>query len=757
MAFNVGKLEAYFGLNLSSLTADLATAQRQMQRTGRNMSRVGRQMSVGITLPLVAAGTASVKMAADFEQSMSKIVGLVGVASKEVQGFTKDVKNLAGQTARSPLELADALFFVTSAGLRGQDALNVLEASAKASAAGLGETKIVADLVTSAVNAYGVANLNATQATDILVSAVREGKAEAVDLASSMGQVLPIASALQVSFDQVGAAVASMTRTGTNAATASIQLRQILASLLKPSNQAEEAMIGMGTSSAELRKQLREEGLISVLGFLAEQMKTNEQAMAEVFPNIRALSGALDIMGGNAEENVAIFQRMTDTAGTLESAFKTASETASFKFNKALAELKVAGIELGEQLLPIAIDLVNAMRSLAEWFTGLSDAGKKMALSIAGILAVAGPLLVILGSMAVAIGSISLPIIAVVAGLTALALAIVWVTDNWEALKERFTDISWWRNALIDMIQFFIEYNPFNWVWKAYNKLRESLGMQPLEGIFEQAANALEGLKGETKEYEHEFTSLGDSIINTAKKISDALFGLSSGSSGLGTSPGAASLPAVQTGGTRNFGSGGFDFSNFGAGVSSSMGLINRTIQITNEHLRETKKTVFELGTAMQNVLNTAFAEFGETLGNVFTGDAGAQGFFSNLLLIVADFASQFGKALIAAGVAALAFKNLLINPIAAIAAGIALVAASTVVKNLLTKGPGGGQIQGLASGGYVTQGGVFQLHRDEVVALPAGSAVTPAASARGGTLTTRIGLRELIIELRKEEKRMGR
>ena len=110
--------------------------------------------------------------------------------------------------------------------------------SAKASAAGLGETKNIADLVTSAVNVYGKETLSAAGATDILVAGVREGKAEAAEFAMSLGRVIGDANELGVSFDEVTATVASLTRTGINAAESTTQLRAILKGLTRPSKEA---------------------------------------------------------------------------------------------------------------------------------------------------------------------------------------------------------------------------------------------------------------------------------------------------------------------------------------------------------------------------------------------------------------------------------------------------------------------------------------------------------------------------------------
>jgi len=400
---NIGNLTAVLGLDMSQFEKNLAHGVSKMHQAGQQMQSVGKKMSMFVTAPLVGLGIASVKTSMQFESSMSKIIGLVGVAEDEVNAWNDEVLRMAGEVGRAPAELADALFFVTSAGIQGAEAMQVLEMSAKASAAGLGETKVVADLLTSAMNAYGSDVLNASQATDILVAAVREGKAEAPALAQSMGSVLPIASEMGLGFDQVGAAIAAMTRTGTDAATASTQLRGILAGLLKPTKQAEDALAGMGMSSAELRSQLREKGLVSVLGTLKQNMEGNEEAMAQVFGNVRALTGVFDIMGANAEDNVKIFERMTNSTGALDKAFDAASKTTGFKWNQAMAKSKAAlttlGMELQKAVIPLLERLVGIVEGLGKWFAELDDGTKRFVLALAAMAAATGPLLYGFGSM----------------------------------------------------------------------------------------------------------------------------------------------------------------------------------------------------------------------------------------------------------------------------------------------------------------------------------------------------------------------
>ena len=410
------------------LRKDIDGTSAKFKQLGSSAMAVGKQMSMKMTLPLVAAGGAAFKMASDFESSMTKIQSLVGRSEEEVQGLTRSVLKLSGETARAPQELADAMFFITSAGIEGADAASVLEASAKAAAVGLGEAATIADLATSAMNAYGKENLGASDATDVMVAAVREGKLEASELAGSMGRVLPVASAMGVSFNEVGAAFAALSRTGTNAAEAATQVRGIMTSLLKPTQQAEEALTEMGLSSEGLRTQIKDEGLLSTLQTLATEFDGNAAASASVFGNVRALSGVMDLMGKNVAGTEAIFASMNNTLGATDKAFAVTAETTEFKMNQAIADFKVAMIAVGQEIIPVVLPIIQKMSEfiggLVKRFSNLSGPVKTMIVVFAGLAAVAGPLLIAIGAIVSAIGALG-P--AMTAALGPIGLAITAV------------------------------------------------------------------------------------------------------------------------------------------------------------------------------------------------------------------------------------------------------------------------------------------------------------------------------------------
>ena len=462
----VARLKAVLTGDSAGLRRDLDQSSKRLEDFSKKAGAVGRKLTTGLTLPLVGVGAGAVKVAADFEKSMTAITALVGIAADEVKAMEGTVRSMATQFGKSGKEAADALFFITSAGLRGSVATDTLAASLKASAIGLGDTATIADLATSALNAYGADVLSAAKATDVMTATVREGKLEASELAGSMGRVLPLASAMGVGFNEVGAAFAALSRTGTNAAEAATQIRGILASLLRPTKQAEEALTDMGLSSEGLRRQMREEGLLETLKTLSEEFAGNEAAAASVFGNIRALSGVLDLMGANVATTEAIFASMADTTGAVDEAFAVVAQTASFQFQQSLAEVRESMLTLGQQLLPIVTDaletVTEAIRSVTGWFGDLDDGTKNALISLGGAAALMGPL-------ALGIAGVSKALIALraanpwVLGLTAafagLSIAVGAyfdrardARDRQESLTQAFRDANDPATTVVDRL-----------------------------------------------------------------------------------------------------------------------------------------------------------------------------------------------------------------------------------------------------------------------------------------------------------------
>ena len=443
----------------AQLTKTLTTAQTKLKRFGQSAKQAGQTLSRSVTLPLAAVGVASIKMASDFEASMTKISTLVGLSAEAVEGFKADVLALSGETARAPKELADAMFFITSAGLRGSVAVDALEASAKAAALGMGETEIVADAVTNAINGYGAANITAAEATDILVKTVEQGKAAASELAPQFGRLIPMAAELGISFDQVGAGMAFLTRSSGDAAMSATQLFGVMKSIIKPSQQARGVLEDLGIGVKGMRQAIREDGLLTAIQDLRGRLEGAGLEMTNVFEDARGLGGALQLTGVQAGIARDVFAELTRSAGALDRGFKIVQNTTQFKLQKSMATLKASMITLGERVIPVVIPVVvklaETLGQLADMFAAMSPTAQTFVVAIGAMAAVVGPLLVVVGSLTALVGSLGIGLAAIVGplGLVIAAgalLTTIFVRQAAEA-KEDQRRVELLRGELADV------------------------------------------------------------------------------------------------------------------------------------------------------------------------------------------------------------------------------------------------------------------------------------------------------------------
>lgn len=360
------KLRDRFSKGIDRVNAkafQLNNRMNQLNKTTSGLGTVLGRVFTGVAIAQI------IKFGAEFEESLTKIETLVGISKDKVEGFERVIKKLSATTGRSANELAKALFTVTSAGLRGAEATEVLEFAAKASAVGLGETEVVAKALTGILQSYSRQGLTAARATDILTSVIREGNLEASSLAPVLGRVTGIASELGISFEEVGASIATFTRLGVSAEQAVTGLRGILNVLIKETPQSQKALESVGLSFEGLRKSIKEKGLTKTLISLVGRFKDNTSALGDVIPNVRALSAVLGTAGAQAESYGEIIENITQSQGILDEAFKTTTETAAFKMTRAFGFAKTVLADLGktglQELVPAFELLTTTMKALS--------------------------------------------------------------------------------------------------------------------------------------------------------------------------------------------------------------------------------------------------------------------------------------------------------------------------------------------------------------------------------------------------------
>jgi TP901 family phage tail tape measure protein len=385
-------------------TDALARSGLALQKKGMQISSLGDSLTKKVTLPLVLAGAAAVKMAGDFDASFVKMTTLAGVTGKEVDGLKESVLDLAGETGKAPQELADALFFLQSSGLDSAAAMDALTVSAKASAVGMGSTVDVADAVSSAMLAYAESGLTAAEATDVLVATAKAGKAEPAELASQMGRLLPIASELGITFGDVGGAIAALSTKGNNAEMATTQLVNVMSKLLKPSQQAAKLLDEVGLSTDGVRQMIADRGLLGTLEELRARL--GESGFIKYMEDTQAVQGALALLGGDLEKTKGIFADVNDSVGETDNAFSKWADSMGAKNAQAFAQFQVALIRVGEAIAPIAADVLSFISKIAEGFNKLPGPVQNAIIVFAGLAAAVGPLLSVGGRLITTFGTV---------------------------------------------------------------------------------------------------------------------------------------------------------------------------------------------------------------------------------------------------------------------------------------------------------------------------------------------------------------
>lgn len=325
----------------------LQGAQKALANFNNFAVEVGRAAAAAIS----AVAVVSVREAAQFESSFAKIQGLVGLSKAETDELQAAALALGPAYGTSANEAAEALFFITSAGLRGAEATEVLEAAAIGAAIGLGDMGALANAATAAMNTYGPSVLSGTEAVDALAEAVKLGQFAPEELAGSLGRVIPIAAELGVSFQETTGLIAALTRGGLNASEAVTGVRGAMQAFLKPTKEAADMMAEYGFTSQEVSDSIESEGFLATLVKLRDAFGDNEEDFSRVIGSIEGLSAAFSLTGANIDTNTDIIAQATDGIGIMGDALDIVSETSEFKFNKAMETTKNSLIAIGTELL----------------------------------------------------------------------------------------------------------------------------------------------------------------------------------------------------------------------------------------------------------------------------------------------------------------------------------------------------------------------------------------------------------------------
>ena len=352
---------------LRKLESAVGRVQAKLNGLATGFAKVGTVLTAGLA--------ATVKPFATVERKFAEVEGLVGVSRDQLNAWEPELNRIGRAYGQVPEKMADALFFLTSAGLEGDKVLQALEGSAKGSAAGLGEIETIANLVTGAMEVMGI---GAAEALDIVTATIREGKLDPASLTGPLGQVLPLAGELGASFDQVGGIMAVLSRRNFDAARGATALRGIFSKLIKPTEAGKKELAKYGLTIAGLREELESKGLLSVLEKLNTVFTGDSEGLGKVFEDIEGLAGFLAIFSGDIADVRDILDSTRDSAGDLDKALAPIKNTISFRWDQALAGGLQVLTDLGERSKDFINDLFDLGEKAIDTYLSLSDAQKEL-------------------------------------------------------------------------------------------------------------------------------------------------------------------------------------------------------------------------------------------------------------------------------------------------------------------------------------------------------------------------------------------
>lgn len=387
---------------------DIGRLGREWTKCGRSMIKTGDALTRKVTLPIVAAATASSKLYMDFEKSMAQINTLLD-DDTHLKSYENSVLKVSDELGIKATTTAEGLYQTISVlGDHGETTEKTFAIMARSAKAGGAEVVDAVNMIATAMNGYGeTSDATAQRISDLSFKTVKLGKTTFPELANSMSPLFPLAHSLGISYEELYATMSTATTSfAGNTAEASTQIKGLMTGFLKPSKDMAALIDKAGYSSGAAM--IKAEGLAGALKIV--QKEAGDDGMSKYFGNVRGLTAALGLSGSGMEKYEKHLKEMQNASGATGDALSKMGDTDMAKWNKALVKAQNAGIKFGQAVLPAITPLVeklgDAVSKAADWFSGLSEGQQQMIVKSLAIAAAAGPVIKLLGVGATKVGGL---------------------------------------------------------------------------------------------------------------------------------------------------------------------------------------------------------------------------------------------------------------------------------------------------------------------------------------------------------------
>lgn len=322
-----------------------------MKSVGSAVGKTTLAVASAVGTATVAMGTMATKSAMEYETNFAKVSTLLTGTEEDIANYKQAILDASTETGMAVSEMSEAVYSAISASVPEDKAVEFAKKASELARGGFTDTATAVDVLTTAINAYGMSIDDTTNISDMLINTQNLGKTTVDELGSSLGKIIPTANSVGVELDVLLGAYAEMTKNGIATAESTTYMNSMLNELGKSGTTASDTL---KEATGKTFKQLMDEGmsLTDVLGILQTEADKSGLAMSDMFGSAEAGKSATVLISNASDLNDMIAQ----VGGTMGSTAE-ASEKMAGTIEARIAKLKNSAtnmmVGLGETILPI--------------------------------------------------------------------------------------------------------------------------------------------------------------------------------------------------------------------------------------------------------------------------------------------------------------------------------------------------------------------------------------------------------------------
>ena len=344
---------------------------------------LGKSLIGAVGKILAAAGIGKMLQAAftegsAFETAVAKVGTIADTTKVPIGELKEQISDLSGTMGIAAGDLAEATYQAISAGQDTGDAVAFAGQAAKLAVAGFTSSSSAVDILTTALNAYGLGADKATHVSDVLLTTQNLGKTSVDELSASMGRVIPLAAAYKVNVENLSSGLAIMTANGIATAEATTYTKSMLNELGDTGSTVGKILQKeTGQGFAELMDSGQSLG--DVLQVLYDSVGGDATKFAALWSSVEAGTGALSLANSGAEKFNDVLAQMENSSGATETAYTTMTDTMAHRMESLKTNAANLGIALFDSVsgkLGAAVSLASGyLQTLTDGFTSDGFAG----------------------------------------------------------------------------------------------------------------------------------------------------------------------------------------------------------------------------------------------------------------------------------------------------------------------------------------------------------------------------------------------